>query len=139
MKKKTIITTILTLVLALLMMTMLAGCGGQNGASEAAEPAAAETITDEQALEAIENYCYDKNPDLESIINETEYEVNWDVQSTDEQEIVILFRSYTGVDVRYYIDRATGDTYVTEFVSGITEEEERNDENFNVKDYFTED
>ena len=139
MKKNTIITTILTLVLALFMMTMLAGCGGSKGASEANDPGNDETITDEQALEAIENYCYDKNPDLESIINETEYEVKWDVQSTDEQEIVILFRSYTGAEVRYYIDRATGDTYVTEFVSGITEEEERTDETFNVKDYFIKD
>ena len=136
--KKTYITAIIAIIMALLMMTMLAGCGGSNGASEATDPAEAETITDEQALSAIKNYCLERNPNLESIVNDGEYEVNWEIEATDDQEIVVLFRSYTGAEVRYYIDRATGDTYVTEFVSGITEEEERTDESFNVKDYFIE-
>ncbi len=33
-------------------------------------------------------------------------------------------------------DPASGDTYVTEFVSGITPEEERTDETFNVREYI---
>ncbi len=48
----------------------------------------------------------------------------------------MLFRSYTGAEVRYHIDRAAGETYVTEFVSGITEKEERTDETFNIRDYL---
>ncbi len=51
-------------------------------------------------------------------------------------QIVVLFRSYTGALVRYYIDPASGETYVTEFVSGITPEEERTEETLNVKDYI---
>ena len=51
-------------------------------------------------------------------------------------EIVILYRSYTAAQIRYYIDPNTGDTYVTEFVPGITDEEERTEETFNVKDYM---
>ena len=137
--KKIYIIAIIALIMALLMMTMLAGCGGTNNSSEGTDPGSAETITDEQALSAIKNYCLESNPDLEDIVNDGVYEVNWEIQSSDDEEIVVLFKSYTGAEVRYYIDRATGDTYVTEFVSRITEEEERTDESFNVKDYFTED
>ena len=93
-------------------------------------------ITDEQALDAIKSYCYMGNPDLESIVSAGQYPVYWDIASSDEKEIVVLFRSYTGAQNRYYIDRNTGDTYVTEFVPGITSEEARTDERFNVRDYF---
>lgn len=94
-------------------------------------------ITDEQALTAIKNYCYINNPDLEAIEKAGEYPVYWNITSSDEKQIVVLFRSYTGAEVRYYIDKNSGDTYVTEFVPGILTEEERTDESFNVKDYFT--
>lgn len=93
-----------------------------------------EMITEEQALSAIKNYCHISNPDLKDIEEAGEYPVYWEVESSDDKQIVVLFRSYTGAEVRYYIDRASGDTYVTEFVQGITSEEERTDESFNVKD-----
>ena len=93
-------------------------------------------ITDEQAIQAVQRYCYTQNPDLESMANAGEYPVYWDVSSRDEHEIVVLFRSYTGAQIRYYIDPASGDTYVTEFVPGITPEEERTEEVFNVRDYL---
>ena len=89
-------------------------------------------ITEEQALAAIREYCYHMNPDLEEIEQAGEYPVYWEVESGDEEEMVILFRSYTGAEVRYYIDPDTGDTYVTEFVPGITPEEERTDESFRL-------
>ncbi len=91
-------------------------------------------ITDEQALSAIKDYCYASIPDLKSI--EEEYPVYWEIESSDGDQIVVLFRSYTGALVRYYIDPASGETYVTEFVSGITPEEERTEETLNVKDYI---
>lgn len=102
------------------------------------QPAAdvTKTITEQQALDAIMKYCYSENPDLESIVEEGEYPVYWDASGSSESEMVIVFRSYTGAIVRYYIDRSTGDTYVTEFVPGITDDEERTDEVFNVKDYM---
>ena len=93
-------------------------------------------ISDDQAITAIKNYCHINNPDLENIEKEGEYPVYWEVQSSDENEIVVLFRSYTGAQIRYYIDPVSGDTYVTEFVPGITSEEEKTDEELNVKDYM---
>ena len=94
-----------------------------------------DTITDDQAIAAIKNYCHINNPDLADSENAGEYPVYWEIASSDDKEIVVLYRSYTGALVRYYIDPVSGDTYVTEFVSGITQEEERTDESFNVRDY----
>ncbi len=99
------------------------------------ERAGEHTLTDEQALAAIRQYCLNSNPDLEGIVNAGEYPVYWEIASSDATEIVVLYRSYTGALVRYYIDRATGETYVTEFVSGITPEEQQTEEHLNVWDY----
>ena len=91
-------------------------------------------VEDELALSIIQNYCLTQNPDLQGIVDAGEYPVSWEIESSDGQQVVILFRSYTGALVRYYIDRATGDTYVTEFVPGITTEEQRTGESFKLWD-----
>ena len=106
--------------------------------TEAIDSTSTNTITDEQALSAIRDYCHISNPDLADIEKVGEYPVYWEIASSDDKEIVVLFRSYTGAQVRYYINPVSGDTYVTEFVPGITEDEERTDESFNVKDYISE-
>lgn len=93
------------------------------------------TLSDEQALSAIRNYCCANNPDLESSVNAGEYPIYWDISSSDEHEIVVLFRSYTGALIHYHIDRITGDAYATEFVPGITPEEEPTEESLNVWEY----
>ena len=81
-------------------------------------------------------YCRAVNPDLESIEKAGEFPVYWEPELEGADEIVVLFRSYTGAQVRYYIDRASGDAYVTEFVPGITPEEARTGESLNVWDYL---
>ena len=93
-------------------------------------------LSDEQALAAIRQYCFVSNPDLESIVNAGDQQVYWDIQSSTDTEIVVLFRSYTGALIRYYIDSVSGETYVTEFVPGITSEEQRTEESFNAKDFL---
>ena len=95
------------------------------------------TLSDEQALAAIRNYCIRSNPDLESAANGGEYPAYWELASSDASQVVVLFRSYTGALVRYYIDRATGEAYVTEFVPGITPEEMRTEESLNVWEYLS--
>lgn len=94
-------------------------------------------LSDEQALAAIRRYCYITDPDLEDIVDAGEYPVYWELASRDEQETVVLFRSYTGAQIRYYIDPVSGETYVTEFVPGITAEEERTEESLNAWDYLS--
>ena len=93
-------------------------------------------LTDEQAVSAIRQYCYRSDPDLERIVNAGEYTVYWDVSSSSDSEIAVLFRSYTGAQIRYYIDPISGETYVTEFVPGITSEEQRTGERLNAWDYL---
>ncbi|MDO4982107.1 MAG: hypothetical protein Q4E35_00945 [Eubacteriales bacterium] len=156
MKKKSFFAIIFVLVLLFTLMALLTGCDRKSDEADTAgtvlndapvgttEPAetgesAVETekISDEQALSAIRYYCLSSNPNLESIVNSGEYPVYWEISAGDERETVVLFRAYTGALVRYYIDRLTGDTYVTEFVPGITPEEQRTDESFNVRDYIS--
>ncbi len=93
-------------------------------------------ISDEDALAAIENYCHVQNPDLKADMESGNYTIYWEIESSTEQQVVVLYRSYTAAEVRYYIDRSTGETYVTEFVQGITPAEERTEESFNAKDYI---
>lgn len=98
--------------------------------------ASSDVLTQEQALEAIKKYCYANNPDLESMAESDDYTIYWDVTTGEADEIVVLYRSYTGAETRYYIDPTSGETYVTELVPGIIDEEQRTDESFNVRDYM---
>ena len=93
-------------------------------------------ITEEQALLAIKKYCRANNPDLEGMEDSEEYTLYWDVSTGDTGEIVVLYRSYTGAQIRYYINPDSGETYVTELVPGIIDEEQPTDESFNIKDYI---
>lgn len=92
-------------------------------------------LSDEQALSAVKRYCIISNPELEGIVNAGEYPVTWDIASSDEHEIVVLFRSYTGAQIRYTIDRISGDTSAAAFVPGITPEEEATEESINLWEY----
>ena len=94
------------------------------------------SISEEQALEAVRNYCIEANPDLEAMSASDDYTLYWDVSRNEAGQIVVLYRSYTGAQIRYYVDPDSGDTYVTELVPGITDEETRTDEVFNVRDHL---
>ena len=107
-----------------------------ESASKPAEEKKAQKITEEEALGAITNYCFAQNPDLEGIIKSPDKTAYFDVTTDDAGMIVVTYRSYTAAIIRYYVDPQTGDTYVTEFVPGITDEEQRTDETLNVKDYM---
>ncbi len=95
-----------------------------------------DVLTEEQALAAIKKYCLINNPDLESMVGSDEYTVYWDVTTNENNEIVVLFRSYTGAQIRYYIDPVSGEAHVTELVPGIIDEEQPSDEKLNVRDYL---
>ena len=92
-------------------------------------------ITQEQAYEAVKNYYKTINPDYEEMDPEESYGEYWEAATEESGEIVVIYRSYTGAINRYYVDPSTGETYVTEFVPGIIDEEQKTGETFNVKDY----
>lgn len=153
MKRKIVI------VLACCMALGLAACGSnseetsglqvetvtQQDAETAAEPAADANhatdtvqgaITEEQALNAVRNYCFASQPDLKDMVNSDDYTIYWEVSTNDAGEIVVLYRSYTAALIRYYIDPATGDAYVTEQVPGIIDDEQKNGETLNIREYM---
>lgn len=121
---------IISVVLFSTLIILLCSCNKKSSV---------DIISEDDAVLAIKNYCYRINPDLESIVKTEEYPVYWEIISSDEHEIVVMFRSYTGAQNRYYINRNTGDTYVTEYVPGVTIEEQQTDEKFNINDFFNND
>lgn len=104
----------------------------------AAEPSdsASDAITESQALDAIKNYCFMNNSELKNMVDSGEYNIYWTVTTNNAGEIVVLYRSYTGALIRYYIDPVSGETYVTEMVPGIINDEQRTSESLNVKNYL---
>ena len=111
------------MILCVVICVLFAGCGKKD-------------ITAEQALSAVQKYCCSVNPDLEAIADSGEYPVYWEISSAEKDEIVVVFRSYTGALTRYYIDPKSGDAYVTEFMPGISADEERTGESLNIRDYL---
>ena len=93
---------------------------------------APDVITDEQALDAVISFMSSAQPEVISNDDYTEYFI---VESSTPEQIVVLYRSYTASQTRFYIDRATGETIVTELVPGIIDEETETGEAFNIKEY----
>lgn len=96
-----------------------------------------DALTEEQALAAIKNYCISINPKLKDMTDSDKYTIYWETTTNDADEIVVLYRTYTGAQIRYYIDPVSGDTYVTEMVPGIIDEEQRTEERLNARDYLS--
>lgn len=94
-------------------------------------------ITEEQAYNAVINYNKAIGSGIDEEINSEGYTEYWDVSTNEEGMIVVLYRSYTAAQIRYYIDPVSGETYVTELVPGIIDEEQKNGETFNARDYLT--
>ncbi|WP_026511669.1 lysozyme inhibitor LprI family protein [Butyrivibrio sp. LC3010] len=94
-------------------------------------------ISEDQAYNAVINYCKSNNPNFTTEPNKEGYTEYWDVSTNEEGEIVVLYRSYTAAQTRYYVNPTTGDTYVTELVPGIIDEEQMTGEKFNARDYLT--
>ena len=145
----------IVLIIACCMVLGLVGCSSDSSAENSTgsglqveaiptetpqEPQAAETadaidlITEQQAAEAIRNYCISENPELAEMVESEDNMAYWDASTTDAGEICVLYRSYTGALIRYYVNPETGDTYVTEQVPGIIDEEQKTDETLNLRD-----
>lgn len=101
-----------------------------------AEESGADALTEDQALAAVKNYCLQQNPELKSKAESDETTVYWNASVNDDGRIVVLFRSYTGAQIRYYVDPVSGEAYATELIPGIIDEEQRTEESLNVRDYL---
>nr|WP_297709239.1 hypothetical protein [uncultured Butyrivibrio sp.] len=94
-------------------------------------------ITENQAYAAVINYNKAIGSGIDEETNSEGYSEYWDVSTNEDGIIVVLYRSYTGAQTYYYVDPASGETYVTELVPGIIDEEQRTGETFNARDYLT--
>ena len=97
---------------------------------------APDVVTDEQAIEAVRNYVSSINPDAIEMEESGDHTVYFALESSTGEEIVVMFRSYTASETRFYINRATGETKITEYVPGITDQETETGESFNIKNFM---
>ena len=93
-----------------------------------------DVISEEQAYTAVINYCKATDPEFSEESDAEGYTEYWDVSTNEDGEIVVLYRSYTAAEIRYYIQPVTGEAYVTELVPGIIDEEQETGETFNARD-----
>jgi len=96
------------------------------------------SISEDQAYDAIVNYCYAQNPDLSNIV-QNGYNVYWSLGGYEGREgnnIVVFYRSYTGAVMTYYVDPESGLTTEYEYVPGITDEPQPSGVVFNIRDYM---
>ena len=151
---KKIVKAIPALILA---VSVLTACGNENAGNTKEQPVAAtatptapaeptkapeitETpvnLTEDEAYTAVINYNKAIGSGITGDVNSEGYTEYFSVSTSEDGKIVVLYRSYTAAQIRYYVDPVTGDTYVTEFVPGITDEEQPNGETFNAREYLS--
>ena len=102
-----------TVLSILLLITLLCGCRPKT--SE-------DTITAEMALEGVSNYChseYDWSP------AEGDPEMMYVVMGEESDSAYqVVFRSYTGAQVFFYVDKTSGATRMVEHVPALGIESE---------------
>lgn len=91
------------------------GCGGNRQADK-------NKITAEMAFEGVSNYCHsaydwsaaEENPDIMGL----------EMGEETDSAYHVVFRSYTGALVNFYVDKASGTTRMVEFVPALDRQEE---------------
>lgn len=114
------------IILALLALSALQGCGAKDAKKK--------ELTADLAYQGVSNYCHstydwsiaEENPDIMYVSmgeeTDTEYQV--------------VFRSYTGAFVNFYVDKASGTTRMVEYVPSLQIQEEAG--SIDIYDYLKE-
>ncbi len=114
------------MILVLAMSAVLQGCSAKNesaGAPETSSPSASERIiTKELAYEGVYNYCHSTYD--QSIAEDDPSMMYVAMGDESETEYQVIFRSYTGAFVYFYVDKASGITRMTEYVPALDIESE---------------
>lgn len=127
--------------LALSVAVLISACGvtEDSSASQAlSKEVVSKAITKDEAYKAVINYNKAIESGIDDEMNTEGYTEYWDVSTNEDGQIVVLYRSYTAAQIRYYVNPISGETYITEFVPGIIDEEQKTGETFNARDYLTE-
>ena len=110
-------------ILFILIAMLLCSCGSNTTKSE---------ITAEMAFEAVSNYCHstydwsvaEGNPSIMGV----------EMGEETDSAYHVVFRSYTGALVNFYVDKANGTTRMVEFVPALNVEEDAG--TINLFDYI---
>ena len=94
------------IVLSFVLMVLLLCSCGSNGTKSG--------ITAEMAFEGVNNYCHSKYD--WSIAKENPSIMYVQMGEETDSAYQVVFRSYTGAFVNFYIDKATGTTRMEEYV-----------------------
>ena len=138
-------------ILVLMMSAILSACGTKNetaGDSSTADTtyapvttditdttAAQNEISEEMAYDGVYNYCHstydwsiaEDNPDIMYL----------KMGEETDSEYQVIFRSYTGTFVYFYVDKSSGATRLIEYVPNLDIEEEAG--TINLYDYLESD
>ena len=119
---------VFALAFVLLTSAVLSACETENVDSIASQ----NSISAEMAFEGVNNYCHS--------------EYDWDVAKDNpeimyvemgeetETEYQVVFRSYTGSFVYFYVNKSNGNTRLVEYVQTLNIEEEAG--TINIYDYL---
>ena len=92
-------------------------------------------ITAEMAYEGVNNYCHSEYD--WSMAKDNPSIMNVEMGEETESEYQVVFRSYTGALVYFYVDKASGFTRMVEFVPTLNIESEAG--TINLFDYLEKD
>lgn len=128
-------------IIALMLVAMLQGCGTGSTPVNTPDPAGStdtdvslNEITAETAFEGVYNYCHatygwsaaEGNPDMMYL----------EMGEETDTEYQVIFRSYTGAFVYFYVDKESGTARMIEYVPALEIEEEAG--TINIFDYLEE-
>lgn len=125
---------IFVLAFVLLMSAVLSACKTEN--ETASDPIASQnSISEEMAFEGVNNYCHSEydwevakdNPEIMYV----------EMGEETEAEYQVVFRSYTGSFVYFYVNKSNGTTRLVEYVPTLNVEEEAG--SINIYDYLKSD
>ena len=117
---------ILALVLVLLTGAVLSACKTEN------DTASQNGISKEMAFEGVDNYCHSE---YDWTIAEENPEIMYvKLGEETETEYQVVFRSYTGSFVYFYVNKSDGTTRLVEYVPTLNIEEDAG--TINIYDYL---
>ena len=119
--------------------TMLKGCVSKNEIVDNSHPLETSNmetthsgITKERAYEGVYNYCHSEYD--WSIAKENPSIMYVEMGSESETEYQVIFRSYTGAFVYFYVDKLNGNTRMIEYVPNLDIKNEAG--TINLHDYL---
>lgn len=120
---------ILGLILPVALSVMLSGCGtskepvGDTGShGDSTSDSLGSNISEQMAYDGVYNYCrsmYDW-----SIAQDNPEIMDLEMGEETEREYQVVFRSYTGAFVYFYVNKASAETRLVEYVPVLGIEEE---------------